>query len=423
VNEILTTAKLLLLFAFGACAGSLVNLGVYRLAWRRRAISPWSRPPDGAPPRRPADRLPIFGWLGLRREAALHGRGFWVRPMLVELGMGVGFAALYAWEVGAAGLLPPGFPRALFPTLPAVLHCQYFAHLALIALMLVASLIDCDEKNIPDAITVPGTLVGLLLAALCPWSLLPVPCRLFNGAPFVDFLRLTTPATAPGGCPPLLAGFPNWVSLAIALGCFWAWCAALSPRSWHSRHGRRRAMQLCLARLVRSRASYVLLGLALVGAAGIAAAWVLGGLHWDALLTALVGMAASGGLVWLVRILGTAALGKEAMGFGDVTLMAMLGAFLGWQACLIVFFLAPLLGLVLGLVQLLLRRGSEIPYGPFLCLAALATIIYWAAIWNWALPLFILGSLLPLLLLGCLVLMVLMLLGLRLLKSLVIRRR
>ena len=159
---------------------------------------------------------------------------------------------------GRAGLLPGIFLKVSSPRLAgyAILHYQYFSHLALIALMLVASLIDCDEKNIPDAITVPGTLAGLLLAALWPLSLLPVPCRLPNGDLFLDFLRLTTPATAPGVSPPLLAGFPNWVSLAIALGCFWAWCAALSPRSWHSRHGRRRAMQLCLARLVRSRATY-----------------------------------------------------------------------------------------------------------------------------------------------------------------------
>ena len=54
-----------------------------------------------------------------------------------------------------------------------MLHCQYFAHATLIALMLAASLIDADEKTIPDAITVPGALLGLLLAAVCPWSLLP----------------------------------------------------------------------------------------------------------------------------------------------------------------------------------------------------------------------------------------------------------
>ena len=91
--------------------------------------------------------------------------------------------------------------------------------------------------------------------------------------------------------------------------------------------------------------------------------------HWAGLLTALVGMAASGGLVWMVRIIGPASLGREAMGFGDVTLMAMIGAFLGWQPCLIVFFLAPCrAGGRAGRPDP--PPGREIPYGPFLCLAA-----------------------------------------------------
>ena len=117
-----------------------------------------------------------------------------------------------------------------------------------------------------------------------------------------------------------------------------------------------------------------------MGSAAITAAWQSGDDlvdNWQGLLTALVGMAAGGGLIWLVRLIGGAALGREAMGFGDVTLMAMIGAFLGWQTCLIVFFLAPLAGVVLGIAQLILRRGSEIPYGPFLCLGALAAIVAW----------------------------------------------
>ena len=57
------------------------------------------------------------------------------------------------------------------------------------------------------------------------------------------------------------------------------------------------------------------------------------------LLTALIGLVGSGGIVWAVRLIGTAALRREAMGFGDVTLMMMVGTFLGWQACLIAFFL------------------------------------------------------------------------------------
>ena len=57
------------------------------------------------------------------------------------------------------------------------------------------------------------------------------------------------------------------------------------------------------------------------------------------------------------------------MGFGDVTLMAMIGAFMGWQPCMIVFFLSPFAGAVVGLVQWCLIRDNVIPYGPFLCLA------------------------------------------------------
>ena len=80
------------------------------------------------------------------------------------------------------------------------------------------------------------------------------------------------------------------------------------------------------------------------------------------LLTALIGLVGSGGLVWAVRLIGTAALRREAMGFGDVTLMMMVGTFLGWQACLIAFFLAPFAGLLVGIAQFVLRRDDVIPY-------------------------------------------------------------
>ena len=67
--------RLLVVFALGVCLASLANLGIYCLAWNPRPISPWSRPDPAAPPRRWSDRLPILGWLGLRREAKLHGGG------------------------------------------------------------------------------------------------------------------------------------------------------------------------------------------------------------------------------------------------------------------------------------------------------------------------------------------------------------
>ena len=113
-------------------------------------------------------------------------------------------------------------------------------------------------------------------------------------------------------------------------------------------------------------------------------------------------MVAGGGIIWIVRVIGRAVLDQEAMGFGDVTLMSMIGAFLGWQACLIVFFMAPFAALVLGLLRYFLIRDREIPYGPFLCLAVFVVIIYWAPIWDWAWGIFALGWFLALAMLACL---------------------
>lgn len=408
--------RLAALFLLGVCIGSLANLGVYRLAWHPRSISPWWPPDEKAPPRRWYDRLPIVGWLGLRREAGLHGAGFWIRPLLLELSLGIGFAVLYWWEIERLGLLPADALRPGAPGLLAVLHTQYAAHLVLISLMLVASVIDIDEKTIPDGITVPGTLLGLVLAAACPWSVLhgqappangPIPPGFWNplspGA--WPFLQLTSPRQ--------IGFWPVWLSglwgLAIGLGCWWLWCVALMPRSWYPRHGYWRALQLSFARLVRESATYRSLVIGLIGSAGIAAVWLVGGRSWMGLLSALVGMAAGGGLVWMIRIIGAATLRKEAMGFGDVTLMAMIGAFLGWQSCLIIFFVAPFAALVVGVLQVIILRDARIPYGPFLCLATVATVVYWATIWDRTWDVFGLGWLLPLMILVCLALMALML--------------
>jgi len=405
--------RLAALFVWGLCLGSLANLGIYRLAWRRRAISPWSCTEADARPRRWLDRLPVIGWLGLRREAPLHGPGFWIRPMAVDWAFGVGCAALYWWEVAHHGLEPSlaRLPRALAVLIPpaaeADLHARFAVHVVLFWLMLVASLIDVDEKTIPDAVTVPGTLLGLLAAAVYPWLLLPVISFIPGVFPKAGFLYVTAPNDWPGW----MSGFPHVWSLVLGLSCWWLWCVALMPRTWYARHGWRRALGLSIARLLRDRATRTALVLGLLGTAGIAGAWLWGtAAAWIGLLSALVGMAASGGLVWMVRIIGRATLGREAMGFGDVTLMAMLGAFLGWQTCLVIFFLAPLAGLILGLLTLVFRREREIPYGPFLCLAALVTIIEWRYVWEAIEPaLAVLGGLVPLFVVFCLVLMAVLL--------------
>lgn len=426
--------QLLLLFGVGACLGSLVNWAVYTWAWHPRAISPWAPPLADAPRRHWADRLPIVGWLGLRRESSFHGRGFWVRPLLMEAIVGIALAALYWWEIVEFGLvreqLAPGQTPPLGP-----IYWQFTAHAILLCWMLAASFVDIDEKIIPDEITVTGTIVGLALAALVPMSLLPIVSERLaqpvvgvtiagaggeqaagpNGAPL--WLEPITPVAPAAWQAPQLGGH-DWIWLLFALACYWLWCFALAPRIWRGRRGASFALKLITARMWREYRRQPLSGIVNFGTAAICVAWVATGASGrTGLLTALVGLVASGGLVWAVRLIGSAALRREAMGFGDVTLMMMVGAFLGWQASLITFFLAPFAGLLVGLAQLVLRRDDVIPYGPFLCLGAATVVVAWAPIWNWARQIFLAGPLVLLALVVCLALLGIMLLSWRLVKS------
>ncbi|MFA6384585.1 MAG: A24 family peptidase, partial [Candidatus Omnitrophota bacterium] len=67
----------------------------------------------------------------------------------------------------------------------------------------------------------------------------------------------------------------------------------------------------------------------------------------------------------------------ESMGGGDVKLLAMIGAFLGWKAAILTFFIAPFFGIIAGIATLMTKKDHTVPYGPFLSLAALITI-FWA---------------------------------------------
>ncbi len=168
--------RLIILFMTGLWLGGLVNWGIYRLAYDVRWISPWSGPQSGALRRHWFDRTPVFGWIGLRRESPLHGAGFWIRPLAIELFTGLLFVGLYCWEIDRWGLLPPDLRDWLEQpgnhldrqAALVVMHWEYLAHAVLICFMIVASFIDIDEKTIPDAVTIPGALVGLLLAAIAP---------------------------------------------------------------------------------------------------------------------------------------------------------------------------------------------------------------------------------------------------------------
>ena len=73
------------------------------------------------------------------------------------------------------------------------------------------------------------------------------------------------------------------------------------------------------------------------------------------------------------------------MGGGDVKLMAMVGAFLGWKLALLAFFIAPFFGAIYGIIEKIRTKDSAIAYGPFLSLGALLSLLFGEAILAWIL--------------------------------------
>ncbi|MFI4876882.1 MAG: hypothetical protein ACIALR_16135, partial [Blastopirellula sp. JB062] len=97
--------RMLLLMLTGAIVGGQLNRAIYRLRSTPANIDPWTPKPDGAPSRSLGDRIPIFGWLSLSREAPLHGGYYWIRPLLIELFFAL-FTPYYYWIVTAGDLVP-----------------------------------------------------------------------------------------------------------------------------------------------------------------------------------------------------------------------------------------------------------------------------------------------------------------------------
>ncbi len=94
------------------------------------------------------------------------------------------------------------------------------------------------------------------------------------------------------------------------------------------------------------------------------------------LLVGLVGGLIGAGVVWLIRLLGTLALKREAMGLGDVKLWGACGLLLGPGGAMLGLGVAVLAGGVLGVAIWVATRNREIPFGPFLAIGALAVLWY-----------------------------------------------
>jgi leader peptidase (prepilin peptidase)/N-methyltransferase len=288
-------------FVFGLVFGSFLNVCIYRMPRGLSVVAPRSACPNCKTPIAPADNIPILSWLLLRGRCRHCKVAISPRYLGVELMTGLLFAACL-WQFG--------------PTLLA------FKYIVFSFLLLGLIFTDCENRLLPDLLTLPGFFLGLLFSIFIPLD------GLF------EFVYSTS---------------INWRWLSLG----------------------------------------------------------------DALLGAIIG----GGFVWAAGELYFRMRGISGMGFGDVKLLLMIGAFLGARMTTLTIFAASISTAVVGLIMFpavyrkrkkaisLQRRFSDprarkreaydsamrsmrLPFGSFLGAAALFVVFFGDRLANWYLGLF-----------------------------------
>ncbi|HUS91754.1 MAG TPA: prepilin peptidase [Phycisphaerae bacterium] len=374
-------------FALGACVGSFLNVVIYRLPRGESIVFPGSHCPACGRPIHWYDNIPLVSWLALRARCRFCKAPISPRYILVELATAVLvcglFVGFYIAPVrSGAGWFPNTWP-------------MFLAHVALFCGLLACSMVDIESWMIPLEICWFVSLVGLVVAgaSVPPEAFLPrvspTTGALAVGAAvglgvsllllhfgylqrsFLDAEEPAGPQSAGdegGEKPPAPRAAPDGVAITSAHG--------VNPRTEALRE------VLFLAPAV---------GLAVV-------AWVLvtkvpavreawdsltgpsaGRLaeHANALLAALFGYLVGGLWIWGFRIAGTLGFGKEAIGLGDVHILAAVGAVCGWAVPSMAFALAAFLALAWAITIFLCRRQRELPYGPWLAAGALVAVLFY----------------------------------------------
>lgn len=254
------------LFVVGACVGSFLNVCIWRLPREESIVKPRSHCPHCNHGLAWYDNIPIFSYLILRGRCRYCKHPISFRYFVVELitaSLFLGFFCHFG------------------------LSLVFLIYTALACALIVVTFIDLKHRIIPDEITIPGLILGLI----------------------VSF------------CYPGLHG---------------------------------KAFRILP---------------------------IFGSALWASVLGVIVG----GGVIYLTGIAGNFIFKKESMGGGDVKLLAMVGAFLGWKLALFTLFSACIFGSVVGLPLRIWRKVELIPFGPFLSIGAICSIIWGEEIIRWLL--------------------------------------
>lgn len=190
----------LFIFILGAAIGSFLNVCIYRLPEQQSIISPSSRCPHCSTPIKFYDNIPILSFLLLRGGCRACGNPISIQYMLVEILNGAGYI-LVVWRFGFSA--------------ESVLYALLFSALV------VASVIDLYHRIIPDVITIPGIIAGLLASAfLLPSGIKDSIAGILLGGSIFFIVAIASRGGMGGGDIKLIAmigSFLGWTNVIITI--------------------------------------------------------------------------------------------------------------------------------------------------------------------------------------------------------------
>ena len=413
-------------FAFGACIGSLVNVLVYRLPLGLSVVTPPSRCPSCSTQLTWRENIPVLGWVMLGGKCRFCKNPISPEYPLVEAFVGILFALLfYLFYIMPRHMVVAGIDfSGVSPEWAANGFLQTWAPfvvlLVLMSCLVAMTLVDAKTFTIPLVLAwVPA---GLALVFHPLWAAyISLSGRNWIWLAPHEVWAISTPG--PRGWWWIGASLGGMVGLVIAnvllekgliqrsFADYEAWekqakaemeakkgaeiegsapdaATAGDPADmWIQYPHARREMGKEIVFL----APVVVLGF--VGATlahRLAAPWVFDTATfsnrpaveaplWLVVLAAVcMGYLIGGGIVWGFRILGSLAFGKEAIGLGDVHLLAAVGACLGWADAGLAFFLSAFVGVFLAVLRRVFSGAFRhaMPFGPSLAIATLLVVLF-----------------------------------------------
>lgn len=327
-----------LIFALGAIIGSFLNVCIVRLPHEKSVVYPASHCVHCKTPIAWHDNIPLLSWLILGGRCRRCKKNISFRYFLVELITATGFLLFYKYY---------GFQAILIP------------YLVMLSGFIVSTFVDFKHRIIPDEISIGGTIAGVIFSLFIPQLHGQV---IFWKGGLWSILGLL----AGGGSIYLMGLLGN----------------VIIPRS------RRQ-----LDSILKEEFMQVM---------GPIAPDVFEGLWQDMAKNGYIvprgGTADVLDTYWQTKKADQLKLSSayahlskkvfkvlrmDTMGGGDVKLMTMVGAFMGWKLALLSFFLAPFFGALYGVIEKIRTKGSIIAYGPFLILGALVSLFKGEEILRW----------------------------------------